>query len=190
MNSGCAYFSSLLAQWRWQNSLVCLWTCTDVPWGVRGRFVCFFPTLLAAPLFDGGSRCRGSWIAVSIVAWLHVSTWTQASLQCKAFKSVGCICWTTWWLPLVVLGSLFETCFSKAGIIGASLFNNIVPFSKADVLETLTYKVEQCWTIFREHKEVLVLKSCLIGRNMSGHIKVAMLCAKHMAFQKTIMSTV
>jgi hypothetical protein len=42
------------------------------------------------------------------------------------------------------------------------------PFGKTDVLETLTYTVEQWRTIFGESKEVLGLKSCLIGRDMSG----------------------
>jgi hypothetical protein len=157
---------------------------------VQGRFVCSFPALLAAPLFDGGSRCHGSWIAASNVAWIHVATWMQASLQCKANKSVGCLYWTTWWLPLVVLGSLFETCFCNVGIIGALLFDNIVSFGKTDVLETLNYEVEQCRTIFRERNEVLELKSCLIRCNVSGNIQMAMLCTKHMAFQKTLMSAV
>ncbi len=75
--------SLLLVSWRWQNSLVCLWTCTDASWGARGRSVHSSPALLAAPLFDGGSRWQGSWIAVSAVAWIHVSTWMQASLQRK-----------------------------------------------------------------------------------------------------------
>jgi hypothetical protein len=68
--------------------------------------------------------------------------------------------------------------------------NAIVAFGKTNVLETLTYKVEQCWTIFREHKEVLELKSCLIGHDMFGNIQMAMLYTKHMAFQKTPMSEV
>ncbi len=106
--------------------------------------------------------------AVSIVAWIYVSTWMQASLQCKANKLVGCLCWTTWWLPLVVPGSLFETFFCKVIIVGALLSGDFVPFSKTDVLETLTYKVEQCWTVFRERNEVLGLKSCLIRHGVSG----------------------
>ncbi len=167
-------------------SLVCLWTCTDAPWGLRGRSVCSSPVLLAAPLFDGGNRCQGSWIAVSVVAWIHVSTWMQASLQCKANKSVGCLCWTIWWLPQVVLGSLFETFFRKVSIIWASLSNNIVAFSKANVLETLTYKVEQCQTIFREREEVLGLKSCLIRRDMSGNIQVAMLYTNLWHFKRLL----
>ncbi len=93
-------------------------------------------------------------------------------------------------MPLVVPGSLFETHFRKVGIVGASLSNNFVPFGKTDILETLTYKVEQCRTIVRELNEVLRLKSCLIGRNMSGNVQVAMLCTEHMAFQKTPMSEV
>jgi hypothetical protein len=64
------------------------------------------------------------------------------------------------------------------------LSDNFVPFGKTDVLETLTYKVEQWWTAFRESKEVLGLKSCLIGRDMSGKKQVAMLYTKHMAFLK------
>jgi hypothetical protein len=182
--------SSLLAQQRWQNSLVCLWTCTDAPWGVQGRSVQSSPALLAAPFFNGDGRCWGSWISVSVIAWIHVSTWVQASLQRKANKSVGCLCWTIWWLPQVVPGSFFETCFHKVVIGGALLFNDIIAFGKTDVLETLTYKVEQCWTIFRECKEVLRLKSCLIGHDMSGNIHVVMLYTKHMAFQKTLMSEV
>jgi hypothetical protein len=114
----------------------------------------------------------------------------QASLQHKANKSVGRLHWTTWWLPLVVPGSLFETCICKVGIVGALLSNNFVPFGKTNVLETLTNKVEHCWTIFRERDELLGLKSCLIGHNMSGNIQVAMLNTKHMAFQKTLMSEV
>ncbi len=62
------------------NSHVCLWTCTDAPWVAQRRSVCSSPVLLAAPLSDGSSRCQGSWIAVSNVAWIHVSTWMQASL--------------------------------------------------------------------------------------------------------------
>ncbi len=136
-------FSSLLAQWRWQNSLVCLWTCTDAPWGTQGRFVCSFPVLLAAPLFDGVSRCQGSWIAASNIAWIHVAAWMEASLQCKTNESVGHLHWITWWLPQVVPGSLFETCFRKVIIVKASLSNDIIIFGKTNVLETLTYKVEQ-----------------------------------------------
>jgi hypothetical protein len=151
---------------------------------MQGRFVCSFPALLAAPLFDGGSHCQGSWIAASDVAWIHVATWMQASLQCKANESVGHLCWITWWLPQVVPSSLFETCFCKVIIVKALLSNNFVPFGKTDVLETLTYKVEQWWTVFRESEEVLGLKSCLIGRNMSGNIQMAMLYTKHMAFLK------
>ena len=181
-------FSSLLAQWRWQNSLVCLWTCTDAPWGTQGRCVCSFPVLLAAPLFDGGSHCQGSWIAASDVAWIHVATWMQASLQCKASKSVGCLCWTIWWLPQVVPSSLFETCFWKVGIIGASIFDHIAAFGKTNILETLTYKVEQWLTVFRESKEVLGLKSCLFRRDVSGNTQMAMLCTKHMAFHRNIKS--
>jgi hypothetical protein len=71
-------------------------------------------------------------------------------------------------------------------IVKALLSNNIILFGKTNVLETLTYKVEQWWTVFRESKEVLGLKSCLIGRNMSGIIQMAMLCTKYMAFQKNI----
>ncbi len=96
----------------------------------------------------------------------------------------------TWWLPQVVPGPLFEICFNKVGIIGASLFDNTVPFGKTNILETLTYEVEQCRTVFCERDEVLRLKLCLIGCDVSGNIQVAMLCAKHMAFQKTLMSAV
>ncbi len=64
--------------------------------------------------------------------------------------------------------SLFETCFRKVIIVRALLSDNFVPFGKTDVLETLTSTVEQWWTIFRESKEVLGLKSCLIGRDVSG----------------------
>jgi hypothetical protein len=85
---------------------------------------------------------------------------------------------------LVVPGSLFETCFCKVIVVEASLSDNFVPFRKTDVLETLTYKVEQWWTAFRESKEVLGLKSCLIGHNMSGNIQMVMLYTKHMAFLK------
>ncbi len=90
--------------------------------------------------------------------------------------------WESWWL--------FETCFHKVGIVGALLSDDIIPFGKTDVLETLTYEVEECRTVFRERNEVLGLKSCLIGRNVSGNIQVAMLCAKHVAFQKTLISAV
>ena len=93
-------------------------------------------------------------------------------------------------LPQVVPGPLFEICFCKVGIVRALLFDNIVPFGKTEVLETLTHKVEQCWTVFCERKEVLGLKLCLIGCNVSGNIQAAMLCAEHVAFQKTLMSTV
>ncbi len=150
------------------NSHVCLRTCTDAPWVAQKRSVCSSPALLAAPLSDGSSCCWGSWIAVSDVAWIHVLTWMQASLQRKANESVGCLRWTPWWLPLVVPGSLFETCFCKVIIVEALLSNNFVPFGKTNVLETLTYKVEQWWTVFLESEEVLGLKSCLIRCNVSG----------------------
>ncbi len=170
--------SSFLVQSRWQNSLICLWTCTDALWGARERSVCFSPALLAAPLLDGGGRYWGSWIAVSVIAWIHASIWMQASLQCKANKSVGCLCWTIWWLPQVVPGSLIETCFCKVGIVGALLSNDIVSFGKTNILETLTYKIEQCWTIFHKCDEVLMLKVlCLIGHDVSGYIQAAM-CPK------------
>jgi hypothetical protein len=92
----------------------------------------------------------------------------QASLQCKANGSVGRLLWITWRLPLVVPGSLFETCFRKVIIVKALPSNDFVPFGKTDVLETLTYKVEQWWTVFHESKEVLGLKSCLIKLDVSG----------------------
>jgi hypothetical protein len=82
------------------------------------------------------------------------------------------------------MGLLFVTCFRKVIVIEASLSDDFVPLGKTDVLETLTYKVEQWWTAFRESKEVLGLKSCLIGCNMSGNIQMAMLYTKHMAFLK------
>ncbi len=167
---GALIFSSLLAQWRWQNSFACLWPCTDAPWGAWGRSGCSSSVQLAAPLFDGGSHCWGSWIAVSNGPWIHVSTWMEASLQCKTNESVGHPRWTIWWLPLVVPGSLFETCFCKVGIIGALRFDDIAPFGKTNVLETLTYKVKQCRTIFCEREEALRLTLCLIGHNMSGNI--------------------
>ena len=80
------------------------------------------------------------------------------------------------------MGAFLIAC--KVIVIEASLSDNFVPFGKTDVLETLTYKVEQWWTAFRESEEVLGLKSCLIGCNMSGNIQVAMLYTKHMAFLK------
>ncbi len=163
---GCAYFSSPLVHWRWQNSHVHLRTCTDAPWVAQRRSVRSSPALLAAPLSDGGSRCQGSWIAVSIVAWTHLSTWIQASLQRKANESVGHLHWTTWWLPLVVLGSLFKTFFCKVIIVGALLSDNIILFGKTNILESLTYKVGQWWKVFHERKEILGLKLCLIGRNV------------------------
>ncbi len=159
---------------------------TDAPWVTQRRSICSSPALLAAPLSNGSGRCWGSWIAVSNVAWIHVSTWMQASLQCKANKSVGLLCWTTWWLPLVVPGSLFETCFCQVIIVEALLSNNIIPFGRTNVLETLTYKVEQWWTVFHEMQKVHGLKSCLIRHNVSGNIQIAMLCTKHIAFQKNI----
>ncbi len=67
----------------------------------------------------------------------------------------------------------------------ALLFDDIVPFGKTSILETLTYKVKQCWTIFCEPDEVLGLKLCLIGRNVSGSIQVAMLCAEHILCLKS-----
>jgi hypothetical protein len=72
----------------------------------------------------------------------------------------------------------------------ALLSDNITLFGKTDVLETLIYKVEQWWTVFREHKEVLRLKLCLIRHDVSDNIQMAMLCTKHMAFQKILMSAV
>ncbi len=155
-------------QWRWQNSHVCLWTCTNAPWVAQRRSVCSSPALLAAPLSNGGSHCQVSWIAVSNVVWIHVSTWMQASLQFKANKSVGCLHWTTWWLSLVVPGLLSKTFFCKVIIVGALLSDDLLSFGKTNVLETLTYKIDQCRTVFRERDELLGLKSCLIGRDVSG----------------------
>ncbi len=168
------------------NSHVHLWSCTDAPWVAQRRSICSSPALLAAPLSNGSSRCQGSWIAMSNVVWIHVSTWMQASLQCKANKSVGRLRWITWWLPRVVLDSLFKTCFCKVIIVKASLSDDFVLFGKTNVLETLTYKVVKWRTIFRESKEVLELKSCLFRWDVSGNIQMTMLCAKHMAFQKNI----
>jgi hypothetical protein len=54
------------------------------------------------------------------------------------------------------------------GIVEALLFDNNVAFGKTNVLETPTYKVEQCQTIFCERDEVLGLKLCLIGCNVSA----------------------
>jgi hypothetical protein len=93
----------------------------------------------------------------------------QASLQRMVMNQLVAYL-GTWWLPQMVPGPLFEICFHKIGIVGALLSDNIVPFGKTDVLETLTNKVEQCWSVFREREEVLGLKSCLIRRNMSGNI--------------------
>ncbi len=73
-------------------------------------------------------------------------------------------------------------------MVGALLTDNIVPFVKPNVLETLTHKVEQCWSIFCERNEGLGHNLCLIGHDVSGNIQGAMLCAKFMAFQKTLMS--
>jgi len=86
----------------------------------------------------------------------------------------------------VVPGSLFETCFCKVIIVEALLSGNIVLFSKTNVLETLTYKVEQWWTVFRESEEVLGLKSCLFWCDVFGNTQMAMLCTNHMAFQKNM----
>ncbi len=56
----------------------------------------------------------------------HVISQQQASLECKkANESVGCLRWTPWWLPLVVLGSLFETCFCKVIIVEALLSDKL-----------------------------------------------------------------
>ncbi len=108
------------------DSHVCLWTCTDAPQVLKRRSACSSPALLAAPFFDGISHCQDSWIAMSDVAWIHVSTWMQASLECmKANESVGHLRWTPWWLPLVVPDSLFETCFCKVIIVEALLSNNL-----------------------------------------------------------------
>jgi hypothetical protein len=71
-------------------------------------------------------------------------------------------------------------------IVKALLSDDFVLFGKTNILETLTYKVEQWWTVFRESKEVLGLKSCLFERNVSGNTQMAMLCTKHMVFQKNI----
>jgi hypothetical protein len=79
-----------------------------------------------------------------------------------------------------------EGSFCKVNIVEALLSDDIILFGMTDVLETLTYKVEQWWTVFHECKEVLRLKLCLIGHNVSGYIPVAMLCTKHMEFQKNI----
>ncbi len=99
------------------NLHVRLWTCTDAPWVAQRRSIRSSLALVAVPLSNGSRCCLGSWIALSNVAWIHVSTWMQASLQPKANESVGWLHWTTWWLPLVVPGSLFETCFCKVIIV-------------------------------------------------------------------------
>ncbi len=44
--------------------------------------------------------------------------------------------WATW--------GLFKTCLCKNGIVEALLFHDIITFGKTNVLETLTYEVEQC----------------------------------------------
>jgi hypothetical protein len=67
-------------------------------------------------------------------------------------------------------------------IVKALLSDNFVPF--ADVLESLTYKVEQWWTVFCESEKVLRHKLCMIGCNMSGNIQMAMLYTEHVAFLK------
>ncbi len=72
----------------------------------------------------------------------------------------------------------------KVIVVGALLSDNFVSFGKTDILETLTYKVEQWWTAFHESEEVLGLTSLMIGCNMSGNIQMAMLYTKHMAFLK------
>jgi hypothetical protein len=87
-------------------------------------------------------------------------------------------------------GFTFETCFCKVIIIGASISDNFVPFVKTNALETLTYKVEQCRTIFRERDEVLGLKSCLIRRDVSGSPGGHAVYQAYGIFQKTLMSTV
>ncbi len=99
------------------------------------KIFCSSPALLAAPLFDWGGRCQGHQIAASDATWIHVSSWMQASLQCKAKELVGCLHWTTWWLPQVVLGSLLETCLCKVGIVKAPLSDDIIPFGKTNDLK-------------------------------------------------------
>ncbi len=158
----------------------CALSCTK-------KICLLFSCTVGSSMSDGSSHCQGSWIAMSNVEWIHVSTWMQDFFECKkANESVGCLRWTPWWLPLLVLGSLFETCFRKVIIVEALLSDNFVQFCKTNVLETLTYKVEQWWTIFCESKEVLGLKWCLFGGNVSGNTQMAMLCTKHMTFQKYI----
>jgi hypothetical protein len=92
------------------------------------------------------------------------------------FPICGCAYFLHFWCS--------EGGFCKVIIDEALLSNDIILFGMTDVLETLTYKVEQWSTIFCESEEVLGLKSCLIGCNLSGCIQMAMLCTKHMAFQK------
>jgi hypothetical protein len=93
--------------------------------------------------------------------------------ECRLFEMQGQrISWLPTFDNLVTAsgspGFTFETCFRKVIIVKALLSDDFVPFGKTDVLETLTYTVEQWWTVFHESKEVLGLKSCLIGRNVSG----------------------
>jgi hypothetical protein len=102
--------------------------------------------------------------------------WIRALLA--QFPICGCDYFLHYWHS--------EGGFFKVIIVETSLSNNIILFGMTDVLETLTYKVEQWWTVFRECKEVLRLKSCLIGHDVSGYIQMAMLYTKHMAFQKNI----
>ena len=89
---GALIYSSSSVQWRQQNSHVCLWTCTNVPWVARRRSVCSSPALLAAPLSNGGSHCQGSWIACLT---LHEFIYQH---ECRLFAMQGQ--WISW-LPML-----------------------------------------------------------------------------------------
>ncbi len=71
------------------DSHVLLWTCTDARQVLQRRSFCSFPALLAVPLSNGGSCCRGSWIAMSNVAWIHVSIWMQGLFEMQKGQRIS-----------------------------------------------------------------------------------------------------
>ncbi len=64
-------------------------------------------------------------------------------------------------------------------ICGCDYFLN---FWRSEGGRTVLFVSELVLMRLEVRKEVLGLKLCLIGRDVSGNIQMAMLCTKHMAF--------
>jgi hypothetical protein len=84
----------------------------------------------------------------------------------------------------VIPDALIEVFLHQVHLVRALLAHNVGPLGETNVLKTLAYQAEQCWTIFlldlgkssdnlllevqkREHNEILGSKSCLVRRDVS-----------------------